>query len=138
MKSCPRATPPANSWWMFPHSGKAAIWIFPEGRRAAARVGFAYRKPFWATDMDSAWRLPTGSGRIALIGSLVSRLVAFCLLYFAPVLAYEQGAPDPASAAAESPAFSEPLAAESLDPKHEKDHDQDRESDRGRGHHQDR
>jgi hypothetical protein len=86
--------------------------------------------------MDSAWRLPTGSGRIALIGSLVSRLVAFCLLYFAPVLAYEQGAPDsaPASAAVVGSAFSEPLGAESLDPKHEKDHDQDREADRGRAH----
>jgi hypothetical protein len=88
--------------------------------------------------MDSAWRLPTGSGRIAFIGSLVSRLVAFCLLYFAPVLAYEQGAPDPASAAEVGAAFSEPLAAESLDPKHEKDHDQDRDSERGRGHPQDR
>jgi hypothetical protein len=84
--------------------------------------------------MDSAWRLPTGSGRIALIGSLVSRLVAFCLLYFAPVLAYEQAAPDPAPALAVAPAFNEPLAAESLDPKHEKDHDQDRETDRGRAH----
>jgi hypothetical protein len=84
--------------------------------------------------MDSAWRLPTGSGRIALIGSLVSRLVAFCLLYFAPVLAYEQGAPDPAPEPTVAPAFSEPLAAESLDPKHEKDHDQDRETDRGRAH----
>jgi len=84
--------------------------------------------------MGSAWRLPTGSGRIALIGSLVSRLVAFCLLYFAPVLAYEQGVPDPAPVPAVAPAFSEPLAAESLDPKHEKDHDQDRETDRGHGH----
>lgn len=80
--------------------------------------------------MDSVWRLPTGNGRIAMIGSLVSRLVAFCLLYFAPVLAYEQGTPDPALASAVVPAFSEPLAAESLDPKHEKDHDQDREADR--------
>ena len=86
--------------------------------------------------MDSVWRLPTGSGRIALIGSLVSRLVAFCLLYFAPVLAYEQAAPDssPVPAPAVAPAINEPLAAESLDPKHEKDHDQDRETDRGRGH----
>ena len=90
--------------------------------------------------MDSArvnYGLPTSSGRIAMIGSFVSRLVAFCLLYFAPVLAYEQGAPDagPASVvAASAPASSVLLAAESLDPKHEKDHDQDRESDRGRGH----
>jgi hypothetical protein len=122
---------------MFPHSGKAAIWIYPEGRRAAARVGFAYRRAFWATDMDSArvnYGLPTSSGRIAMIGSFVSRLVAFCLLYFAPVLAYEQGALDTGPASGVASAFSEPLAAESLDPKHEKDHDQDRESDRGRGH----
>jgi hypothetical protein len=86
--------------------------------------------------MDSArvnYSLPTISGRIAMVGSLVSRLVAFCLLYFAPVLAYEQGAPD-AGPAAVAAAFSEPLATESLDPKHEKDHDQDRESDRARGH----
>lgn len=84
--------------------------------------------------MDSAWRLPTGSGRIALIGSLVSRLVAFCLLYFAPVLAYEQAASDSSPAPAVAPAISEPLAAESLDPKHERDHDQGRETDRVRGH----
>ena len=78
--------------------------------------------------------LPTISGRIAMMGSLISRLVAFCLLYFAPVLAYEQGAPDAGSAAAVAPPLSEPRATESLDPKHEKDHDQDREADRGRGH----
>ena len=89
--------------------------------------------------MDSArvnYGLPTSSGRIVMIGSFVSRLVAFCLLYFAPVLAYEQGAPDTGPASGVAAAFSEPLAAESLDPKHEKDHDQDRESDRGRGHFQ--
>lgn len=82
--------------------------------------------------------LPTISGRIAMMGSFVSRLMAFCLLYFAPVLAYEQGAPDAGPAAVAAPTFSVPLAAESLDPKHEKDHDQDRESDRGRGHLQSR
>jgi hypothetical protein len=84
--------------------------------------------------MDSARvkrNLPTGSGRIALMGSVVSRLMAFCLLYFAPALAYEQGAPtNPAAAAV--PAFNRPLAAESLDPKHDKDHDQDREPEHGR------
>lgn len=83
--------------------------------------------------------LPTISGRMAMMGSFVSRLVAFCLLYFAPVLAYEQGAPDggPASVvAASAPASRELLAAESLDPKHEKDQDRDRESERGRGHFQ--
>ena len=87
--------------------------------------------------MDSArvnYSLPTLSGRIAMMGSFVSRLVAFCLLYFAPVLAYEQGAPDAGPAAVVAPTLSEPLATESLDPKHEKDHDQDRESDRARGH----
>ncbi len=82
--------------------------------------------------------LPTISGRAAMIGSFVSRLVAFCLLYFAPVLAYEQAAPDAVSASAVAPAFGEALAAESLDPKHEKDHDQDRDSDRGRAHLQSR
>jgi len=83
-------------------------------------------------DMDSARvtnDLPTISGKIAFMGSLVSRLIAFCLLYFAPALAYEQGAPapvlDPAAV------VDEPLSAESLDPKHDKDHDQDRESDHG-------
>jgi hypothetical protein len=87
--------------------------------------------------MDSArvkYDLPTISGRIAMMGSFVSRLMAFCLLYFAPVLAYEQGVPDAGPAAATSLAHSEPLGAESLDPKHDKDHDQDRESDRGRTH----
>jgi 1-acyl-sn-glycerol-3-phosphate acyltransferase len=126
---------------MFPHRGKAAIWIFPEGRRAAARVGSAYRKAFWATDMDSArvkYRLPIISGRIAMMGSFVSRLVAFCLLYFAPVLASEQDAPDAGPASVVALPFGELLAAESLDPKHDKDHDQDRESDRGRGHFQPR
>jgi hypothetical protein len=99
--------------------------------------------------MDSAWvrnDLPTVSGRIALIGSWVSRLIAFCLLYFAPTLAYEQGVYEQgalvAPATATVSAFSEPLAAvplaaESLDPKHEKDHDQDRESaEHARGHYQ--
>lgn len=71
-----------------------------------------------------------------MMGSFVSRLVAFCLLYFAPVLAYEQGAPDAGLAsvvAASAPASRELLVAESLDPKHEKDQDRDRESERGRG-----
>jgi hypothetical protein len=84
-------------------------------------------------DMDSARvtnDLPTISRKIALMGSLVSRLIAFCLLYFAPALAYEQSPPAPDLAAVAG----EPLTAESLDPKHEKDHDQDRDSDRTRAH----
>lgn len=75
--------------------------------------------------MDSARvrnDLPRVSRKIALMGSLVSRLIAFCLLYFAPGLAYEQSSPAPEILAV----VSEPPAAESLDPKHEKDHDQDR------------
>jgi hypothetical protein len=79
--------------------------------------------------------LPRVSQKIALMGSLVSRLVAFCLLYFAPTLAYEQGAPAPASEPVQ--AFAEvPATTESLDPKHGKDHDEDRETERGRGHRQ--
>ena len=84
-------------------------------------------------DMDSARvtnDLPTISRKIAVMGSLVSRLIAFCLLYFAPALAYEQGAP----ATDLATVVAEPLSAESLDPKHEKDHDQDRDSDHGRAH----
>ena len=85
-------------------------------------------------DMDSARvknDLPTISRKIALMGSVVSRLIAFCLLYFAPALAYEQAAPAPDLAAVAPSVFaSEPSSAESLDPKHEKDHDQDRNSDR--------
>jgi hypothetical protein len=82
-------------------------------------------------DMDSARvsrDLPTVSGRIALLGSFISQLVAFCLLYFAPVLADEQDAPGPV------PAIAAPRGGETLDPKHEKDHVQDRASDRGRAH----
>jgi len=87
-------------------------------------------------DMDSVRitsDLPRVSQKIALMGSLVSRLVAFCLLYFAPTLAYEQGAPapEPVQEVAQLPA-----ATESLDPKHGKDHDEDRAAERGRGHRQ--
>jgi len=85
-------------------------------------------------DMDSARAkhdLPIVSGKIALMGSFVSRLVAFCLLYFAPVLAYEQGVPVSGSG------VDRPTVAESLDPKHQKDHDPERESERGRAQFQD-
>ena len=85
--------------------------------------------------MDSARvtnDLPTISRKIALMGSLVSRLIAFCLLYFVPALAYEQGAPAPALDP--TAVVAEPLSAESLDPKHEKDHDQDRDSNHARTH----
>ena len=77
--------------------------------------------------------LPRVSQKIALMGSLVSRLVAFCLLYFVPTLAYEQGAPAPEPVQTVTPV---PAATESLDPKHGKDHDEDRAAERGRGHRQ--
>ena len=90
-------------------------------------------------DMDSVRMrsdLPRVSERIAFMGSLVSRLITFCLLYFAPALAYEQGAapapvPEPVQVSAPNAA-----ATESLDPKHGKDHDEGRQAERGRGHHQ--
>ena len=87
-------------------------------------------------DMDSVRitsDLPRVSQKIALMGSLVSRLVAFCLLYFVPTLAYEQGAPAPEPVQTVTPV---PAATESLDPKHGKDHDEDRAAERGRGHRQ--
>jgi len=87
-------------------------------------------------DMDSVRitsDLPRVSQKIALMGSLVSRLVAFCLLYFVPTLAYEQGAPAPEPVQTVIPV---PAATESLDPKHGKDHDEDRAAERGRGHRQ--
>lgn len=79
--------------------------------------------------------------RLALFGLFVSRLMAFCILYFAPALAYVPGSPGPASPpawavsgwAGESVVVESP-AAETLDPKHEKDHDETRESEHGRGH----
>ena len=87
-------------------------------------------------DMDSVRitsDLPRVSQKIALMGSLVSRLVAFCLLYFVPTLAYEQGAPAPEPVQTVTPV---PAATESLDPKHGKDHDEDRAAEHGRGHRQ--
>ena len=86
-------------------------------------------------DMDSVRitsDLPRVSQKIALMGSLVSRLVAFCLLYFAPTLAYEQGAPAPVPEPVQA-VTQVPAATESLDPKHGKDHDEDRAAERGRG-----
>ena len=89
-------------------------------------------------DMDSVRitsDLPRVSQKIALMGSLVSRLVAFCLLYFAPTLAYEQGTPAPAPEPVQA-VTQVPGATESLDPKHGKDHDEDRAVEHGRGHRQ--
>jgi hypothetical protein len=77
--------------------------------------------------------LPMISRKIALMGSLISRLVAFCLLYFAPALAYEQGAPTPPDALVQAVVAQTPSDAESLDPKHGKDHEEGRGGERGRG-----
>jgi hypothetical protein len=88
-------------------------------------------------DMDSVRitsDLPRVSEKIALMGSIVSRLIAFCLLYFAPALADEQGAPAPVPEPVQAVASSA-VATESLDPKHGKDHDEGRETQRGHGHH---
>ena len=77
--------------------------------------------------------VPVGR-RLALFGLFVSRLMAFCILYFAPALAYVPGASGPAPVPAVGERAGVGPAAESLDPKHEKDHDETRESDHGRGH----
>ena len=78
--------------------------------------------------------VPVGR-RLALFGLFVSRLMAFCILYFAPALAYVPGAPGtaPVPVAVGERVVDSP-SAESLDPKHEKDHDETRESEHGRGH----
>jgi len=69
--------------------------------------------------------LPMISRKAALMGAFISRLMIFCLLYFAPALASEPGAPAPEliKVLAQSSA-----ATESLDPKHSKDHDSDRDA----------
>ena len=85
-------------------------------------------------------KAPVGR-RLALFGLFVSRLMAFCILYFAPALAYVPGAPGTvpvpvpvAVAVGVGERVVDSPSAESLDPKHEKDHDETRESERGRGH----
>lgn len=81
--------------------------------------------------------VPVGR-RLALFGLFVSRLMAFCLLYFAPVLAYVPDSPGPAPVRAVGDTVDERVndspAAETLDPKHEKDHDEAREAEHGHGH----
>ena len=77
--------------------------------------------------------LPKVSRNIALLGALVSRLMAFCLLYFAPALAYEQDSSTSATTATIL-AGTEPSAGESLDPKHEKDRDGGREAEHEHEH----
>ena len=83
--------------------------------------------------------------RLALFGLFVSRLMAFCLLYFAPALAYvpEDSGPAPAPVRAVDWKVGERVvdgvvdgpAAETLDPKHRKDRGATREGEHGRGHH---
>lgn len=109
-----------------------AMWIFPDDSRAPARVGFVHRNG-WTVDMDSvriSSDLPLISRKIAIMGSVVSRVITFCLLYFAPALAYEQGAPSPVEPVL-AVAVEAPDATEYLDPKHGKDHDEDRGGERG-------
>ena len=69
--------------------------------------------------------------RKALIAEFVCRLVTFCMLYSMPALAHDHGRHAQASRRATTAP-----AAETLDPKHEKDHDEARgpSSGRGRGH----
>lgn len=86
--------------------------------------------------MDSARmtrEVPVGH-RPALLGFFVSRLMAFCLLYFAPALAYVpvDSRPAPVTVRALGDGMSgERLAAdpaaETLDPKHRKDRDEARQ-----------
>ena len=92
-----------------------------------------------ATDMDSAGMTsdePVGP-RLALFGLFVSRLMAFCLLYFAPALASVPGASGPAPVPVQAvdgwERGTDSPVAETLDPKHDKDHDQAREGEHGRG-----
>ncbi len=64
------------------------------------------------------------------IGGFVYRLIAICLVFSVPALAYGQGREFAESGYAQS----NRLESESLDPKHDKDHDEDREGERGPGH----
>jgi hypothetical protein len=83
--------------------------------------------------------VPVGH-RLARFGLFVSRLMAFCLLYFAPVLAYVPDSPGSAPVPVQTVGdrvdgrVSDSSAAETLDPKHEKDHDEAREAEHGHGH----
>jgi hypothetical protein len=64
---------------------------------------------------------------VARIGPFVCRLIAFCLVYSTPALSH-----DPHRHIAESSyADNNRLQSESLDPKHDKDHDENREGQRG-------
>jgi len=84
--------------------------------------------------------VPVGH-RLALFGLFVSRLMAFCLLYFAPALAYVPHDSGPAPVPVRVVDWKggervvDGLAAETLDPKHQRDHGAAREGERGRGHH---
>lgn len=79
---------------------------------------------------------PMINRRLALIGSFVSRLITFFLLYFGPALAHDLGPPGPAfEQAVVANEGTESPGVETLDPKHQKDHDVDRMTQRGHGDH---
>ena len=117
------------------------MWIFSELLSCGERVALPHRNRrrilpygYQGADMDRV-RM-TGNAfvltrRNALVAEFVCRLVTFCLIYSMPALAHDQGrhaqAPRRATAAP---------AGETLDPKHEKDHDEARgpSSGLGRGH----
>ena len=67
---------------------------------------------------------------VARIGRFVCRLIAFCLVYSTPAFSHDQDREIARSGYAQS----NRLESESLDPKHDKDHDEDREGERGHGH----
>ena len=76
------------------------------------------------------------AGRVAMlpryaaqIGRFVCRLIAFCLLYSTPALAQDPGRQIADSGYADS----NRMQSESLDPKHDKDHDEDRGAERDHG-----
>jgi hypothetical protein len=64
---------------------------------------------------------------IAPIGLFLCRLIALCVVYSTPALAHDQGR----VAAGSRLRDDRSVQSESLDPKHEKDHDEDREVERG-------
>jgi len=64
---------------------------------------------------------------IAPIGLFLCRLITLCLVYSTPALAHDPGRELPGSEYRDN----DRVQSESLDPKHEKDHDEDREGERG-------
>jgi hypothetical protein len=64
---------------------------------------------------------------IAPIGLFLCRLIALCLVYSTPALAHDPGRAIAGSGYRDNHG----VQSETLDPKHEKDHDEDREGERG-------